>query len=748
MFAAVWLQSRYDFDASRYAVHRSLTSTAPLTDTLTLHLILPMQLHTVSSDDIGLPLIFWLSDTDSVRSQTAYTATIFINRDSRLLLTNTDRELVSPKLPLMLLNGTSRPVQLYVRPAPIAEDNLTTQALLTATVQLSPALGLVRFNPPSAAIMLETPAETSERVFWQRAISDFALPLSFATGLAALALTWQNRDQQAAEARDKDLRERQAAEDQMRRRQAQRQSLLELRSQSSDKILAIIDDCLRVRDRAENELWETTVVDELREEIAALSAQPLYRETVLLAVDDLLRVQESAARLLAQGQQFFGDEFGRSLGILETALYQNSGDGEAIRAALLWLWERYPDKMKELAARTIHWLHEHAPTIKIPWERLRLRSLLYHPLLQDLVPGDQSMASYLRTYAWPKQRRVMLPDDPPALQRWMKQRDITTNPFGFGVLTMDPLLDRSWNEPSEWEQMCAHRSMVITAAEGQDRLVTGMMLQRTYEETFQQGILPVWLTLPLNEVWTRSLEDDLLRVITHVIGEACIRLVALNPDALLDLPAADLAILAEHMVWSAGSQAALNLWLRQEQVLEDAATMLARRIEHALGATKPPDSPSRDRLLTWLHVRPARLQRTCIFVDCRPTAENAGHAQAETLARMADELLSTGVILKLLLAAPLGLPAGQIDVVPLAWSDSALGATLSARLQQSAPDARFMRFGQLFGPGRTDEPENRLVAAAGGSLSRLLALGRATLERHARLRPDEAYLDLDELAEA
>jgi hypothetical protein len=391
LIVALLLQAGDDYSASRFA-----EEALSITDTLTLHVIYPTTLRFDPPDKPGRPLAVWI--TDAYTSTEAVTVTLLTG--DNLLFTDSEGQIVPPRIVLTSEHSLQSAGQLFVRPAPL-DQNMAA----TTTVQISV---VAPHLPPdweagSIAIAIESISDTRWRFFASRLFG----ALSLASAAVGLVLDYHHRQ---VEREDKE-------------RSDAIQRIRELETEDpAEAVRRFVD----LRRRAHDQGWRGAISAELNRLGFRFVKNRDYQGALLREAGEALgqfRAPVPASREVRAGTPdrpddgalqdldflawlLGGDEAAqvRSVRSVFTAAEPAALANEIVEA-LVWLWKVYNEDAREIVVRAVFQLVQLGASekVKLLVEQLKATSsgwqlLSDERLTVDIMPG-LPLAQYF--YKWP-----------------------------------------------------------------------------------------------------------------------------------------------------------------------------------------------------------------------------------------------------------------------------------------------------------------------------------------------------------
>jgi hypothetical protein len=358
---------------------------------------------------------------------------------------------------------------------------------------------------------------------------------------------------------------------------------------------------------------------------------------------------------------------------------------------------------------------------------------------------------------------------PSPVDRWIGISELVSNPFVAGIYAPNPLLARSWVNPTAWASIIAVEHTSIQSTIREDCNVTALMLYDRLRTTTDYDIFPVRLTLPFTEVWPNAPYDVLLKCIVQSIGHALLAMLPLpsdppNANMLLDYMPDEQAEMVKLLTWVAGSSDALRQCvsrvptppdhLAENELQQQAGAgklhqKLTQIIDQALGGASHVDTPSTDTLHSWLAMRPPGMKHTFLIVDVADSDQDT-QAQVAALLRMAHNAPHSQVFVKLFGAPEAFVAYGDATPMTLQWRTKDLERMLSTRMYHASGFTLNTLNDCFWLPPFQDEGgqsdvDTHIITYARGSLNRMLQLGQTLFQQHADRNPEERYLQPDDL---
>lgn len=380
-------------------------------------------------------------------------------------------------------------------------------------------------------------------------------------------------------------------------------------------------------------------------------------------------------------------------------------------------------------------------------ENRELRSLLRHTRLQTLLTHSKELADIVSYgYRWPNARVVRPPSDSSKrLTEWLDQAGLRTHPFAEAVdYRHDQLLTETWLPPTSWDKLEYSGNLIAQFETPDDAELCIHYLLRQLRQPEFFGVLP---TFPIRLAYRATVgSGEIADTILHSHTTTWFDFLSTNREAFEEMPETDQQMLAELFIWSAGSYSALRSWMlsRAKTVYAIDETYFAsilRRIQYIATGTQSLDRPGLPKRLSWLAVRPPGYRQSYLVGTVHPDYTDL---QYTNLLHLMPHLNEYHIYLKLF-GYGTTIPASDrkefagIRSASMYWSEDSLRKVLDARVRKAfGMDFPFAALLE-----RMDDPGERLVKAAGGSLTRLLALGYRLIDRHIQQREITKYISED-----
>lgn len=281
----------------------------------------------------------------------------------------------------------------------------------------------------------------------------------------------------------------------------------------------------------------------------------------------------------------------------------------------------------------------------------------------------------------------------------------------------------------------------IQTAPGSGR--TALSLHLAYQ-AWEKRLFPVRLTWDPTE--TGPIAPALITAMAQAAAGEWLKVLPIYPAALLDLTSSRQQEVMQFLPWALGHRDGLSAILekgRHTPVLDDLQIergeeewqrqmrVLQNRLRRFLADAPTPSPPTPLQLREWLGLRPAGLKGTHVILELsRPLAESAYNELRSLAAALAEEEVYLRVI-------ALNVPKPYLPVVALRWTVEDLKAMLQAR-----------EVDRLFAPPALPQALDKLVAASHGLPRTLMMLGQLAITAHVERKPQERYLDEEDVEEA
>ena len=423
-------------------------------------------------------------------------------------------------------------------------------------------------------------------------------------------------------------------------------------------------------------------------------------------------------------------------------------DGTVQIEDVLTLFDTYSSDVRDLVATALSklitcktmacYLSE---CLQKPKER---RSLLRHDRLRPIVKQYCSLAKQSNyRYVWPSPYHAK-PNaeekENTEVDRWLRKAGLEQNPFsGVNHLPSDELLAKTWADPPGWQSIEAPGNVLIYGQYPVDLYACALHLLGQFRPAEDSPTpishFPVWTFIDL----APTVEpQSILISITRGYGDAWRDILACYPTAFQEIGTVEQEMLAELLVWCAGSRQVLLTWLRKTSEQRNGGekahvSWLYNRLEE-LTPEHPVSGVPNDRiLLDWLRLRPPGYGRTLLIAAASPEVE-IGYSELKWLIHRRFELDAQGIDLKIFVN--LGVTdVGKIgiDTVPLSWTSETLAYIINQRIT-FASNGKIGDFSGLFDRSPR-KAEQEIAEVAQGSLHRALQLADQVIQRHVASDP-------------
>jgi hypothetical protein len=715
----------YLIGTSLYATEGPLQ---PITGTLTLRTVYPAQLRLpVVGEMARRPLTMWLMDKGAPHVATGpYTVTLSA---VSLSFQNEKGVEIRPQLTLVSDSRISTPGTIYLEPQPYIAD-LPSTVTIEVGVELPDGTELVL--PQPLLVHIESRSEVAGRLLRSAVV--------LVLGSAVVVIGWGYDRAKRSE----DQKEKCDAKEEQNRRNLV-DSIGKLAA--SDPLMAL-PEYIKAERRARAENWDATLLNNLHSYRPAFENQ---QEIILYKLNQICGTprQTEVPNLLNSIAEFYGGELAAHLQTIRPVLMaqpvSNPVNGEQALQAACWLWDAYDERIRTLVITVFVWAsQQHMQELDRQAETAfgsigSLRRLSSDPRLKDWGCVNQ-FASY--EYRWPPLIKGEATDTP-TVADFLRRAGFTCNPFGSGQIKSDSLLFATYVPPRDWPTIIGLQPALVFGHPALDCAIVRLLICHEVEGETTPYVFPILCELTEEFGESPQPRVQYVRHIAHQCARTWLAFLPHNPNAWFALLPDKKRSLADMLAWHNASP--INL-LQQHNLPNDAqARRFIQEMQDILASVPASAEPDEDVLLMWLAVRPAGLQYTYLLMDCPFESTAKIQTAASHLPALIDKLRESNVVLKFFAAAQTRISSVvDIEQVIIVWENEHLDQMLNIRVARAGQLSSYI-FADLFEPEpRAGQATDLMVAAAQGSLGRLLRLGRKVTDAHAAANADKWMFDIFE----
>lgn len=695
-----------------------------LTDTATLHVLYPDRLPSSSLDELGTPLIIYITESDERLASIAYT--VSLADSDRLLVKNSQGQLTGKTFVIIPNDPDHAFVSLYIQQAPQSgslPSNVDFILRVTASIPLKIATVVMH---PGASNPIEPLI---------RSLADFAAtPEVFAgiggilIGLVAAKISLDV---------EQERRNRERVEQEERNRRERIELIQSARQLVESNIVAGLERVADLRRRANRENWEESLRSEISNTILMLQGDPESLDILLVRAGEAFSKKQAqkAKQLLENISEVYSDPLATKLCLIEGVLFtQGRIDSNQLAQAFevaLQLWNEHNASVQDLIVPVIVSAYtnlQDGPLTEKLTETNDFISLVNQPRVQEFADQDKK---YQRRYVREFKIEFIPPQDDSEFSHWRKIVHLNENPFGGGAPLSDPLLLKTWNHPTVWNQVLSAQSYAYYTVDPRDRDALLFYLRQNFSKfhytELSQSIFPIYLALPFANTSTVTPIIQHLENIARACAEAWIEVLTGYTSVLFKLSPSDQVALSELLYWQYTNQNNLVSRFRQEG-MEDGPRLraLVRGLGQQDRSTILDFEPSSWQFEKWFGLRPPGLEKTFLIVNAQGLSDEAKPFE-ERLSALASLLGQHKMYLKLFTSSSSN---PHIKTFPIDWKQRDLVEMLQNRIAAASEPVFVGRhFSDFFDPYEKPADVEAIMAhCAHGSLNRMLDLGNLILQ--------------------
>lgn len=449
--------------------------------------------------------------------------------------------------------------------------------------------------------------------------------------------------------------------------------------------------------------------------------------------------------------------------ILDAAPSLDQAAALSLISSIMKLWDDFDADAKDLIVGALKQVSQKAkpPLSEISggdlskqiFKEENRRRLLRDAEIQAIFPQLSFPVGY--DAVW---RKVSKCKDDSRVIDWLKQHSLISNPFGSNDLKSYPFYPDGFARPYHWEDflspvpLLGHCPTVEDARSLAFLLRTECLPKKSDDEKPKRQIFPIWVSFDQTSPGQLPLP-----VLAHCAARTWLDILAVCPDAMLDLSLAEQRALLELLCWSAGSNDAVVNLLKRSGLKDDkdyaAGWVLIRKITEFENKFPSSHLPQDIVLLSWLKVRPPELTHAILILPIDEFSPAMRSWWLEQFNSLISTLFLNGIVTKIVTSTPA--PAFlSLPEILLRWSDAHLKSSIDSQFEAAIERKEAVeemgisiRLPELFGPGITEEQTtHKLISASRNSLARMCMLGNRLLQTHCEKHGvSDKYLHLEDL---